>query len=144
MPGSPDRHWQVSKAVSSLRRRSARLASFQFCLSQSVALQRFSLTGMSNTQETTVQQQECPSLEKTAEVSQTHEDSNDSASERPGDFRVVADAGSKDVKLASDGKTVLIPQPSDDPNDVLNWSAGKKYRVLLSLVVASLVWRKLL
>jgi hypothetical protein len=47
--------------------------------------------------------------------------------------------GGKDVKLAEDGKTVLIPQPSDDPDDVLNWSPGKKLRVLLSLVFASLV-----
>lgn len=99
---------------------------------------------LSNAQEGIVQPQETPNPEKTPEVSQIHGDSNDSASERHGDFRVVANAGSKDVKLASDGKTVLIPQPSDDPNDVLNWSAGKKYRVLLSLVIASLVWRKLL
>ena len=99
---------------------------------------------LSNTEETTVQQQECPSLEKTVKVSQVPENRKDSTSERNGDFRVVANAGSKDVKLASDGKTVLIPQPSDDPEDVLNWRPAKKYRVLLSLVVASLVWRKLL
>jgi hypothetical protein len=86
------------------------------------------------------QQQESSNLEKTVEVSQVHEN-NDSTSEQHGDFRVVANAGTKDVKLASDGKTVLIPQPSDDPDDVLNWKAGKKYRVLLSLVVASLVGR---
>jgi hypothetical protein len=86
------------------------------------------------------QQQESSNLEKTVEVSQVLEN-NDSTSERHGDFRVVANAGTKDVKLASDGKTVLIPQPSDDPDDVLNWKAGKKYRVLLSLVVASLVRR---
>ena len=47
--------------------------------------------------------------------------------------------GAKDVKLAKDGKTVLIPQPSDDPDDVLNWTPEKKFRVLLSLVFASLV-----
>jgi len=34
------------------------------------------------------------------------------------------------IKTASDGKTVLIPQPSDDPADPLNWSAGKKATVL--------------
>jgi hypothetical protein len=96
----------------------------------------------STAQESTVQEQEFFNLEKTAEVSQVREESDDSTSD--GDFRVVANAGSKDVKLASDGITVLIPQPSDDLEDVLNWSAGKKYRVLLSLVIASLVWRKLL
>jgi hypothetical protein len=89
-------------------------------------------------------EQDSSDLKKTVEAPQAREDSNESMSERHGDFRVVANAGTKDVKLASDGKTVLIPQPSDDPDDVLNWKAGKKYRVLLSLVVASLVWRKLL
>jgi hypothetical protein len=99
---------------------------------------------LSNVQESTTEQQDSSSLEKTVEVSQVPEDSNDSTSERHGDFRVVAIAGSKDVKLASDGATVLIPQPSDDPDDVLNWTPVKKYRVLLSLVVASLVWMEFL
>ena len=35
------------------------------------------------------------------------------------------------LKLAPDGKTVLIPQPSDDPNDPLNWSWFKKHLVLI-------------
>jgi hypothetical protein len=98
----------------------------------------------SNAQESTVQQHEPPDLEKSFEVSQVREDSNGSTSEGTGYFRVVANAGSKDAKLASDGVTVLIPQPSDDPEDVLNWTSAKKYRVLLSLVVASLVWKKFL
>lgn len=89
-----------------------------------------------------VDQQEQVKLEKTAGVSQIREGSDDSTSDGHGDFRVVANVGTTDVKLATDGKTVLIPQPSDDPDDVLNWTAGKKHRVLLSLVVASLVWRK--
>jgi hypothetical protein len=93
----------------------------------------------SKAQESNVQQQEPSSLEKTVEVSQVREDSNNATNEGHGDFRVVANAGTKDIKLANDGKTVLIPQPSEDPDDVLNWRAGKKYRVLLSLVVASLV-----
>ncbi|KAH8819778.1 hypothetical protein F5884DRAFT_25951 [Xylogone sp. PMI_703] len=38
------------------------------------------------------------------------------------------DAGS--LKLAKNGHTVLIPQPSDDPNDPLNWSWGKKHMIL--------------
>lgn len=47
------------------------------------------------------------------------------------------DASSSDIadlsglKLAEDGKTVLIPQPSDDPNDPLNWSKMRKLTVLL-------------
>ena len=38
-------------------------------------------------------------------------------------------------QLANDGKTVLIPQPSSDPNDVLNWSWQKKHAILF--VIAS-------
>ncbi|KAI9690986.1 MAG: hypothetical protein M1822_008606 [Bathelium mastoideum] len=34
------------------------------------------------------------------------------------------------LKTTSDGKIVLIPQPSDDPNDPLNWSKSKKIWVL--------------
>ncbi|CAK1364197.1 hypothetical protein CB0940_03866 [Cercospora beticola] len=33
-------------------------------------------------------------------------------------------------KLAQDGHTVLIPQPTDDPNDPLNWSWRKKHAIL--------------
>lgn len=38
------------------------------------------------------------------------------------------------LKTTSDGKTVLIPQPSDDPKDPLNWSWSKKHAVLLALI----------
>ncbi|OCL04421.1 MFS general substrate transporter [Glonium stellatum] len=34
------------------------------------------------------------------------------------------------LKLAKDGHTVLIPQPSADPNDPLNWSWTKKHLML--------------
>ncbi|KAK2764566.1 hypothetical protein FQN54_009261 [Arachnomyces sp. PD_36] len=34
------------------------------------------------------------------------------------------------LKLAGDQKTILIPQPSDDPNDTLNWSQTKKHITL--------------
>ncbi|PMD42275.1 MFS general substrate transporter [Hyaloscypha variabilis F] len=35
------------------------------------------------------------------------------------------------LKLAPDGHTILIPQPSDDPNDPLNWSWQKKHITLI-------------
>ena len=41
----------------------------------------------------------------------------------------------QNYQLASDGRTVLIPQPSSDPNDVLNWTWRKKHIVLF--VIAS-------
>lgn len=46
----------------------------------------------------------------------------------------ASDDGSKGLKTAKDGQTVLIPQPSDDPNDPLNWSWAKKHAVLASLL----------
>jgi hypothetical protein len=93
---------------------------------------------LSNVQESTTEQQDSSSLEKTVEVSQVPEDSNDSTSERHGDFRVVAIAGSKDVKLASDGATVLIPQPSDDPDDVLNICEEIQSFVIVGCCVAGM------
>lgn len=40
---------------------------------------------------------------------------------------------SDSLKTASDGHTVLIPQPSDDRNDPLNWPWWKKHAVLLTI-----------
>ena len=91
-----------------------------------------------STSEEQCDRQDLSVVEKTAAVSQTHNDKEDYAEGR-GDFQVTMIPGAKDVKLAKDGKTVLIPRPSDDPDDVLNWKSGKKFRVLLSLVFASLV-----
>jgi hypothetical protein len=34
------------------------------------------------------------------------------------------------LKTSSDGRTILIPQPSNDPNDPLNWSQAKKNVIL--------------
>jgi hypothetical protein len=39
-----------------------------------------------------------------------------------------AEAGN--FKTTSDGRTLLIPQPSDNPHDPLNWSPLKKYITL--------------
>lgn len=38
------------------------------------------------------------------------------------------------IKLGKDGHTVLIPQPSNDPSDPLNWSTTKKH---ISLAIIS-------
>ncbi|MCJ1397631.1 hypothetical protein MMC11_000827 [Xylographa trunciseda] len=45
------------------------------------------------------------------------------------------DAGS--IRRAKDGHTVLIPQPSDDPNDPLNWSWGKKHIILFIVALSA-------
>jgi len=36
-----------------------------------------------------------------------------------------------DIKLAADGHTVLIPQPSDSPDDPLNWPPLKKMTIVI-------------
>ena len=51
--------------------------------------------------------------------------------------RLKSIAGEASIKLAKDGKTVLIPQPSDDPNDPLNWSWGKKHAILAVITITS-------
>ena len=55
--------------------------------------------------------------------------------EQDGDSQVSIGSG----KLAKDGKTLLIPQPSDDPADPLNWSWMKKHTVLLTLGASALL-----
>lgn len=43
------------------------------------------------------------------------------------------------LKTTADGRTILIPQPSDDPNDPLNWSQFKKNVVLVVISAMALV-----
>ncbi|KAL6250091.1 hypothetical protein RBB50_002392 [Rhinocladiella similis] len=38
----------------------------------------------------------------------------------------------QDVKVAPDGHTILVPQPSDDPHDPLNWPSWRKHAILFS------------
>ena len=56
-----------------------------------------------------------------------------------GAIQVGADEGARDLKTLKDGKTKLIPQPSDDPNDPLNWSWAKKHIVFVSLFFPALL-----
>ena len=46
-------------------------------------------------------------------------------------------AGSEGVQTTRDKKIVLIPQPSGDPNDPLNWSSLKKHTILLVVTVTA-------
>ncbi|KAL5335037.1 major facilitator superfamily domain-containing protein [Aspergillus crustosus] len=41
------------------------------------------------------------------------------------------------LRTAADGSTILIPQPSDSPDDPLNWSAFKKNAVLGMVIACS-------
>ncbi|KAF2993748.1 hypothetical protein E8E13_001001 [Curvularia kusanoi] len=42
----------------------------------------------------------------------------------------ITDERSANVRTAMDGHTILIPQPSDDPRDPLNWSSVRKHVIL--------------
>ncbi|KAF4999954.1 hypothetical protein FDECE_11356 [Fusarium decemcellulare] len=41
------------------------------------------------------------------------------------------------LRLAEDGHTVLLPQPTDDADDPLNWSSRKKHLILLTVAWAA-------
>jgi hypothetical protein len=41
------------------------------------------------------------------------------------------------LKTAAGGHTILIPQPSDDPQDPLNWSTVKKHVILFIISFAA-------
>lgn len=43
----------------------------------------------------------------------------------------ASDPAHANLKRARDGHTILLPQPSDDPNDPLNWSWFKKHVILI-------------
>ena len=45
----------------------------------------------------------------------------------------------RNLKTTADGKTILIPQPSTDPHDPLNWSFLKKHIILAVITVATFV-----
>ncbi|ETN45189.1 uncharacterized protein HMPREF1541_10066 [Cyphellophora europaea CBS 101466] len=44
---------------------------------------------------------------------------------------VITDTAHLNLKHAPDGQTILLPQPSDDPRDPLNWSWVKKHTILI-------------
>ena len=50
--------------------------------------------------------------------------------ESEGYFVHAADDPHQNLKLAVDGHTILIPQPSDSPHDPLNWSRTRKHVIL--------------
>ena len=52
------------------------------------------------------------------------------------DIRELGAEG-RGLQTAQDGKTVLIPQPSSDPNDPLNWNPLRKYVTLLVITVTA-------
>jgi hypothetical protein len=53
-------------------------------------------------------------------------------------YVVDAESG-ENVKVAKDGHTRLIPQPSDDPKDPLNWSKRTKHIMLFVISFIALL-----
>lgn len=49
----------------------------------------------------------------------------------------MADVGTHHFVKGSSSKTVLIPQPSDDPHDPLNWSSGWKAACITSAAMVT-------
>ncbi|BCS26716.1 putative MFS transporter [Aspergillus puulaauensis] len=57
--------------------------------------------------------------------------------EREGYVLDTALAQHEGLKTTPDGKTVLIPQPSESPNDPLNWSSFRKHLILIVISAAA-------
>ena len=71
------------------------------------------------------------------ELVETSHDRKDNGSDSDAYILDVNELGGKgrDLQTAPDGKTVLIPQPSSDPNDPLNWNSLKKHVILIVITV---------
>ncbi|KAJ9602183.1 hypothetical protein H2200_013303 [Cladophialophora chaetospira] len=55
---------------------------------------------------------------------------------------LLLDAGDRNelhLKVAKDGRTVLLPQPSNNPEDPLRWSTWKKHAILYTLAYGAFV-----
>lgn len=70
--------------------------------------------------------------EKMEDIADLHE-----YKESEGYIAAVDEDHRGNLKLARDGHTVLIPQPSDSPADPLNWSPVKKHVILFIISFAA-------
>jgi hypothetical protein len=64
---------------------------------------------------------------------------HDKSAQSAHDIEKVSNDRHVNLKTIKDGATVLVPQPTDDPNDALNWSWARKHKVLAVLVYCTLV-----
>lgn len=79
--------------------------------------------------------------EKTAPIAVSEEDKHDALIDEAGyhgahmlDASQLADPN---LKTTADGKTILIPQPSSDPHDPLNWTYAKKHIILTIISIVA-------
>ncbi len=86
-------------------------------------------------------------IEKTSVIGQALVKDSDSQEDKIHEFKesvgyeVNVDGAERDdtFKLAKDGRTRLIPQPSEDPADPLNWPQRKKNLILFIVAFAALL-----
>lgn len=71
------------------------------------------------------------SMDPESKINRLHEYREDEG------YVIDTESGEGGYKLTADGHTRLIPQPSDDPNDPLNWSWGQKHLVLFIVAAAA-------
>jgi hypothetical protein len=95
------------------------------------------MTDIKNEMNTAIVQTPTSSHSNTTNDAHQTVDTEKNASE--GGTYFVKERDSTNLKTAKDGVTVLIPQPSDDPLDPLNWSWRRKHKVLLALLLPSLL-----
>ena len=71
--------------------------------------------------------------EKGSSSSETENVDLDQVGEREGYVldAQLGHASTKHLKTTKDGSIILIPQPTNDPNDPLNWSQAKKMLILI-------------
>jgi hypothetical protein len=98
---------------------------------------KFKMTEVENEKNLAIVQTPKSSHSNTTEEAQQPIDVEQNAS--AGGTYFVKERDGSNLKTAKDGVTVLIPQPSDDPEDPLNWSWGRKHKVLLALLLPSLL-----
>ncbi|EXJ75012.1 uncharacterized protein A1O5_01708 [Cladophialophora psammophila CBS 110553] len=85
---------------------------------------------------------ELPNLHHSRQPAHVEETTRD---DHPRNGAILLDVGAKcdaegfqrTIRLAKDGHTVLVPQPSDDAQDPLNWPNSKKQCMLITLAVAA-------
>lgn len=103
----------------------------------------FNMSGIMDEKDSTVVQAPMTSNStSTEEVTNTPNNDDAEKNASAGGTYFVKEQGPNSgdgLKLARDGITILIPQPSDDPEDPLNWSWGRKHKALAALLLPSLL-----
>lgn len=71
------------------------------------------------------------------DIEQSHVEDAPEHKEKDGYLVNAVGSSGGDLKLAPGGHTILIPQPSDDSHDPLNWSRARKHLILFIVSTAA-------